>query len=80
MSITIGKAWMNLEDEKMRISVTLDKAVFPLTITADKRLSLTPIPEDRKTTENSPDYYVNLYVPEPKDKGKSNDKQSKDTD
>lgn len=63
---TVGAAWKRLDKNSNKfISVTLDKALLPLTIDNTKRLALFPVKE--KPSDKSPDFRVDLYVPEEKE-------------
>ena len=44
----------------MFLSISLDEAALPLTITEDKFLTLWEIPEDERKVENAPHYSVVL--------------------
>ena len=57
----IGSAWVKAHEEtgKMFISVSLDDAALPLTITEDKFLTLWEIPDNEQRAENAPHYSVN---------------------
>jgi uncharacterized protein (DUF736 family) len=60
---TIGAGWKKTDkNNKPYISVSIDKALLPLTIDEKKRLSVFPIAD--KENENGPDYRVVLYIPE----------------
>ena len=65
---TIGAGWKKTDkNNKPYISISIDKALLPLTIDEKKRLSVFPIAE--KENETGPDYRVVLYIPEDKAKG-----------
>lgn len=59
---TIGAGWLKEDKNKsMYISVKLDDAILPLTITNDKMISIRP--NKNKENNKQPDYYVDLFVP-----------------
>lgn len=63
---TIGAAWKKTDKNgKHYISVSLDKALLPLTIDESKKLSIFPITD--KQSESAPDFRVNMYIPEDKE-------------
>lgn len=49
------------------MSVSLDDAALPLTITEDKFLTLWEIPDNEQRAENAPHYSVNLSKSKPKE-------------
>ncbi len=60
---TIGAGWKKTDkNNKPYISVSIDKALLPLTIDEKKKISIFPIAE--KDNEKGPDYRVVLFVPE----------------
>lgn len=65
----IGSAWVKASEKsgKVFVSVSLDEAALPLTITKDKFLTLWEIPENERNNENSPHYSVSLNVATPKE-------------
>ena len=65
----IGSAWVKAHEEtgKMFISVSLDDAALPLTITEDKFLTLWETPDNEQRAENAPHYSVNLSKSKPKE-------------
>lgn len=65
----IGSAWFKASENtgKMFLSVSLDEAALPLTITEDKFLTLWEIPEEERKTENAPHYTVHLSKSKPKE-------------
>ena len=65
----IGSAWVKISDTtgKAFLSVSLDEAALPLTITEDKFLTLWEIPEAERTVENAPHYAVMLSKSRPKE-------------
>jgi len=66
----IGSAWCKASDKngKVYLSVSLDEAALPLTITEGKFLTLWELSEDeRKDKENSPHYSVSLSKSQPKE-------------
>ena len=58
----VGKAWFKASEitGKMFLSVKIDEAALPLTITEDKFLTLWEIPQEERKTENSPHFSVHL--------------------
>lgn len=64
----VGSAWFKASENtgKMFLSVSLDEAALPLTITEDKFLTLWEIPEEERKTENAPHYTVHLSKSKPK--------------
>ena len=70
---TIGAGWKKTDkNEKPYISVSIDKALLPLTIDENKRLSIFPIAN--KENAMGPDYRVVLYIPE----GKTQDEEKEE--
>ncbi len=63
----IGAAWLkhNEETGKFTIQPKFDEALLPLTITSEKRLILKP--NEHKTKETQPDYYIDMYIPKQKE-------------
>lgn len=63
---TVGAGWKK-QDKNGRpyISTSIDKALLPLTIDNTKRLALFPVKE--KKNDKSPDFILDLYVPEEKE-------------
>lgn len=62
---TIGAAWVKTDKNNLTyISLTLDKALLPLTIDNTRRIALFPVKE--KASDKSPDFKVDLYIPEEK--------------
>ena len=60
-SVKTGAAWFKYtENGKQYLSVKIDEANLPLTISEDKYLVLWEVPQEDKKTENSPDYYVHI--------------------
>ena len=60
---TIGAGWKKTDkNNKPYISVSIDKALLPLTIDEKKKIAIFPI-ED-KENEKAPNYRVVLFVPE----------------
>ena len=60
---TIGAGWKKTDkNNKPYISISIDKALLPLTIDEKKKISIFPI-ED-KENEKAPNYRVVLFVPE----------------
>ncbi len=58
----IGSAWAKASEQngKVYLSVSIDEAACPLTITEDKFITLWEIPEDERKSENAPHYSVHL--------------------
>lgn len=72
---TIGAGWKKRDkNDKPYISVSIDKALLPLTIDDTKWISLFPVSE--KETENSPDFRVVMFLPEETNKKDNNDTKS----
>ena len=60
---TIGAGWKKTDkNNKPYISVSIDKALLPLTIDENKRLSIFPIAE--KENDKAPDSRVVLFITE----------------
>lgn len=60
-STKIGAAWFKFtENGKQYLSIKLDEAIQPLTITSDKYLLLWEIPQEEQKTENSPHFTVHI--------------------
>lgn len=57
----------NRQNNKPYISISIDKALLPLTLDEKKRLSIFPVAD--KENENGPDYRVVLYIPESQTQG-----------
>lgn len=68
----IGSAWFKTSEKngKMFLSVSLDEAALPLTITEDKFLTLWEIPEEERKVENAPHYSVHINKSAPKENKK----------
>lgn len=68
----IGSAWVKAHEDtgKIFISISLDDAALPLTITEDKFLTLWEIPESEQRAENAPNYSVNISKSRPKEEKK----------
>lgn len=65
---TIGAGWKKTDkNNKPYISISIDKALLPLTIDEKKRISIFPIAE--KDNDQAPDYRVVLFIPEDKAQG-----------
>lgn len=65
---TIGAGWKKVDkNQKPYISISIDKALLPLTIDEKKRISIFPIAE--KDNDQAPDYRVVLFIPEDKAQG-----------
>ncbi len=64
----IGSAWIKTSDSNgVYLSVSIDAAALPLTLTEDKYLTLWEIPEAERKTENAPHYAVVLSKPKAKE-------------
>lgn len=65
----IGSAWFKASENsgKMFLSVSLDEAALPLTITEDKFLTLWEIPEEERKAENAPHNTVHISKSKPKE-------------
>jgi len=63
----IGSAWIKTTDNGVYLSVSIDAAALPLTLTEDKYLTLWEIPEVERKTENAPHYAVVLSKPKAKE-------------
>jgi uncharacterized protein (DUF736 family) len=50
------------KNEKPYISISIDKALLPLTIDDKKRISIFPIAD--KENEKAPDYRIVMFIPE----------------
>lgn len=60
---TIGAGWLKTDkNEQHFISVKIDEAILPLTITKEKMISVKP--NKKKESDNQPDYYLDLYIPD----------------
>lgn len=69
---TIGAGWKKQDKNgKHYISISIDRALFPLTIDENKKISIFPIAE--KQNENSPDFRVNMFIPEEKEEKEKTD-------
>lgn len=68
----IGSAWFKTSEKsgKMFLSVSLDEAALPLTITEDKFLTLWEIPEEERKVDNAPHYSVHINKSSPKENKK----------
>ena len=68
----IGSAWFKTSEKsgKMFLSVSLDEAALPLTITEDKFLTLWEMPEEERKVENAPHYSVHINKSSPKENKK----------
>ena len=65
---TIGAGWKKVDkNQKPYISISIDKALLPLTIDEKKRISIFPVAE--KDNDQAPDYRVVLFIPEEKAQG-----------
>lgn len=70
----IGAGWLKPDkNNEFFISVKLDEAILPLTITNGKMLTITP--NKTKQEENHPDYYVEIFVPKKKEEQKTEEKK-----
>ncbi|MBR3655248.1 MAG: hypothetical protein IKR34_02160 [Candidatus Gastranaerophilales bacterium] len=64
----IGSAWIKTTDTgNVYLSVSIDEAALPLTLTEDKYLTLWEIPEGERKTENAPHYAFVLSKPKAKE-------------
>lgn len=62
----IGAGWKKQDKNgKAYISISLDKALLPLTLDANKKISIFPIGE--KQNDKAPDFRVNMFIPEDKE-------------
>jgi uncharacterized protein (DUF736 family) len=60
-SVKIGAGWYKFtENGKQYLSIKLDEAIQPLTITPDKYLLLWEISQEEQKTENSPHFTVHI--------------------
>lgn len=60
----IGAGWLKEDKNKdLYISVKLDDAILPLTITQDKKLMIRPN-KNKENGSSQPDYHVDLFVPD----------------
>lgn len=67
---TIGAGWKKQDKNgKAYISISLDKALLPLTIDENKKISIFPVTE--KQSESAPDFRVNMFIPEEKEEQKT---------
>jgi uncharacterized protein (DUF736 family) len=63
----IGAGWLKTrEDGKQYISLTFDKEILPFAITENRKINLWEIPQEKKTSEKSPDFTIDVFVPEEK--------------
>lgn len=63
----IGAGWLKVDKNKEHyISIKIDDALLPLTITTDKVLIMKP--NRNKEGDKQPDYYLDLFVPKKEDK------------
>ena len=71
---TIGAGWKKVDkNQKPYISISIDKALLPLTIDEKKRISIFPIAE--KDNDQAPDYRVVLFIPEDKAQGEEKEEE-----
>ena len=64
----IGSAWIKTTDTgNVYLSVSIDEAALPLTLTEDKYLTLWEIPEADRKTENAPNYALVISKPKAKE-------------
>ena len=71
---TIGAGWKKVDkNQKPYISISIDKALLPLTIDEKKRISIFPI-ED-KDNDQAPNYRVVLFIPEDKTQGEEKEEE-----
>ncbi len=60
---TIGAGWKKRDkNDNPYISFALDKTLLPITIDKTKMISAYPVKE--KKTENSPDFRLDIFIPE----------------
>lgn len=61
---TIGAAWIKQRENTndYYYSISIDKAILPLTLTEEKRLILKEN-KNKGTNEKAPDFYLDLFVP-----------------
>lgn len=60
---TIGAGWKEKDKNgNPFIKWSIDKALLPLTIDSTKRLAAFPVKD--KKSDKSPDFILNLYIPE----------------
>ena len=60
----IGAGWLKEDKNKeLFISVKLDNAILPLTITEDKKLMIRPN-KNKESGSAQPDYHVEIFVPD----------------
>lgn len=63
----IGAGWLKTrEDGKQYISLTFDKEILPFAVTENRKINLWEIPQEKKTSEKSPDFTIDVFVPEEK--------------
>ena len=63
----IGAAWLvTKEDGKQFISLSFDKEILPFAVTENRKINLWEIPQEKKTSEKSPDFTIDVFVPEEK--------------
>lgn len=59
---TIGAGWKKKDkNDKSYISISIDEELLPLTIDANKRISIFPVKD--KTSDKSPDFRIVLFKP-----------------
>lgn len=62
----IGAGWKKTDKNgKPYISISLDKALLPLTIDENKKVSIFPVTD--KQSEGAPDFRVNMFIPDEKE-------------
>ena len=63
----IGSAWQKVtQTGKGFIPLSFDEEILPLTIEKGKNYVLWEIPQDKKTSDKSPDYTIDVFIPEEK--------------
>jgi hypothetical protein len=46
--------------------LTFDKEILPFAITENRKINLWEIPQDKKTSDKSPDFTIDIFIPEEK--------------
>jgi uncharacterized protein (DUF736 family) len=63
----IGAAWLvTKEDGKQFISLSFDKEILPFAVTENRKINLWEIPQEKKTSDKSPDFTIDIFIPEEK--------------
>lgn len=69
---TFGAGWKKQDKNgNPYISFAIDKALLPLTIDDKKMIAAYPVKE--KKSENSPDFRLDIFIPESNSEGKNDD-------